>query len=332
MRSELQIPAVSIAGTRRRAQRLDGRTHYRLPHHRFRPRAVRRLWVEWFLQSTTHLLLESLLPLTGEPALARLEVDLGLLQDRGLTVGAVLHGSDIRDPDRHAAEVPNSFCRLGDETWRQSLATAARRRRDCVQSMGLPAFVSTPDLMLDLPSSVWLPLVVDPSLWRADRAPFSRRRPVFLHLPSRRKPAIKGTDIIDPVLRNLDRRGIIEYRSPESVPHRRVPGLVRDADVVVEQMLAASYGVAAVEAMAAGRLVLGNVGTRTRSLMDDDPPIVDVSPETLEEVVVQIATSPHLFVEAAALGPPFVDRVHSGPRSAHVLLPFLGQVGPDAEL
>lgn len=283
------------------------------------------------MQSTTHVLVESLVPLVGEPALARLEMDLRLLRDRNLTVGAAFHGSDIRDPERHAAEVPDSFFRLGDEAWRRSLATAARRRREFVQATGLQAFVSTPDLMLDLPLAVWLPLVVDASLWRADRPPFDRSKPVFLHLPSRRKPAIKGTDIIDPVLRHLDRKGIIEYRSPEFAPHSLVPSLVRDADVVVEQILAGSYGVAAVEAMAAGRLVLGNVGNRTRALMDDDPPIVDVTPETLEEVSLQIARSPELFVRAAELGPLFVDRVHSGLRSARALLPFLEQVGPAAQ-
>ena len=146
-----------------------------------------------------------------------------------------------------------------------------------------------------------------------------------LHAPSRRKPPIKGTDLIEPVLRDLDGRGLIDYRSPSgAVPHHKMPGLVKEADVVVEQILAGSYGVSAVEGMASGRLVIGYVGDEVRRTMPEDPPILDTTPDDFLGTMMRVIDQQADFGDLAANGPGYVERIHSGRMSAQVLAPFLG--------
>lgn len=323
VRRELLIDAVSFAGTRRSTRRLDGRAHRRILHHAVRPKLIRRREVESLLRGRTHVLSESLLPLLGDARSGALADELPGLKRQGLTVGVVFHGSDVRDPARHMANLPYSFFRLGSEAWRAALGAAARRRREAVEVMGIAAHVSTPDLLLDLPGATWIPLVVDPEVWATVRPALETRTPVVLHVPSQRTPAIKGTSFIDPVLQDLDRQGRVHYWSPASIRHGDMPTLVGRADIVVEQILAGSYGVTAVEAMAAGRLVIGNVGPRTRAIMSEDPPIVDATPETLEAVMDRVLERRDEFAALAANGPDYVRRVHGGELAARALTPFL---------
>lgn len=322
---ELGISAWSFSGSRKSARRIAEPAHYQIPYYRLRPRLIRKVWIQSLLRSRTHLLVESMSPLFGDPRRSMLSDELGLIQDRGLVVGTIFHGSDIRSPARHMARLSHSYFPLWEESQRKALEEQTTRRRDAVEASGIPSFVSTPDLILDVPGATWLPLVIDTGRWRNDRSALKNKRPVVLHLPSRRRPPIKGSDIIDPILADLDRKGMIDYRSPtRAVPHQEMPGLVREADVVVEQILSGFYGVAAVEGMAAGRLVIGYVGDEVRMTMPEDPPILDATPEDFLSTMLQVIANRADYTDLAASGPAYVERIHSGNMSAQILSAFLG--------
>ena len=53
--------------------------------------------------------------------------------------------------------------------------------------------VSTPDLLLDLPGAVWLPVVVDTELWRPGPPVLEREVPVVLHARRARQPRARTT-------------------------------------------------------------------------------------------------------------------------------------------
>jgi len=105
--------------------------------------------------------------------------------------------------------------------------------------------------------------------------------------------------------------------------------LIQAADVVVDQILTGSYGVTAVEGMAAGRLVVGYIGEDVRNLMPESPPIVDAEPAQFADVMERILVERELFAEQASMGPAYAQRWHGGLSSARVLGQFLGQ-GPRA--
>ena len=145
----------------------------------------------------------------------------------GTAVALLFHGSDIRRPDIH----------LRTHRWspfanpRAAALTAELRKRTRVAHEQLaawdgPVMVSTPDLIPITPGAVWTPVVVDlDRLPRRKRAGMTqtRRAADRVHMPSR--SLLKGSHLIDPVLRGLARDGVIRYRRVERVPHEAVPQL-----------------------------------------------------------------------------------------------------------
>ena len=95
---------------------------------------------------------------------------------------------------------------------------------------------------------------------------------------------IRDRRYIEPVLQGLAASGRIEYLAATGVPHAQMIDLVKDADIVVDQVQSGFYGVAAVEALAAGRVVIGSI-EGLGDVMPEMPPILDASPATLLDVL-----------------------------------------------
>jgi glycosyltransferase involved in cell wall biosynthesis len=275
--------------------------------------------------SYTHVMVESVRPIFGARGYPDAEADITALLAKNLDVSLLFHGSDIRLPSRHAERERWSPFTPGDDLT-DRLEKQARRHAELVQSLGLPVFVSTVDLLDDVPDAEWLPVVIDPAPWRqAARPLFSTEKPVIAHVPSNAK--LKGTKEIDAVLTRLHEAGQIEYRRITGVRHDQMPAVIGDADIVVDQLRIGLYGVAAAEALAAGRIVVSYVGDtvreRMRSLTGRDVPIVEADPDTLGDVVTGLLADRDIATERAAAGPGFVAELHDGRRSAAALTRWL---------
>lgn len=209
----------------------------------------------------------------------------------------MLHGSEARTPARHRATYPFSPF---DDLLSAAVEWAKREEQSAkihavLDRLPVRRFVTTPD-MLDffVDDATWLPLAIGAGAFRAGRPLFSRERPVFLHAPSgpvkvpgvrRRRPRAaprRGSARVPPAL----------GRGPGSPAH------LRDADVVIDHFMLGGSGVLAVQAMAAGRLVLGHVAEHVRARYAEPLPILEADPTTLREVVLGIIADR----EAAAAG------------------------------
>ena len=290
-------------------------------------RRWQRAQKKYVLENITHVLVEAQRPVFSGPFRSSLPREVRLMQQAGVQVAALCHGSDIRLPSRHARDFPESpFTReLLPELSR--LEREVRRRAHVLDRMNVPTFVSTPDLLRDVPDATWLPVVVDAPAWKAPRAALAAgRKLVVAHAPS--KAAVKGTDAIEPILHRLHDEGVIDYLPISGIKHADMPAAFAKADVVLDQFRLASYGVAACEAMAAGRLVVSHVSDEVRAHVHEvtgrELPIVQARIEELERVLREVASAPRRFAGIARRGVEFVDHVHSGTFSAQVLAPFLG--------
>jgi hypothetical protein len=277
------------------------------------------------LGSYTHVLVESLRPLFGARGVPDASGELVQLQEAGIKPGLVFHGSDIRLPSRHAKREPWSPFIPGDGLTERLEAQAARFAA-IVAAADVPVFVSTVDLLDDVPTATWLPVAIDPAPWQqAARPLFSGDRPVVVHVPS--SPQLKGSDRIDAVLTELADRGVVEYRRISGVTHDQMPAVIGDADIVIDQLRIGLYGVAACEALAAGRLVVSYVGSvvrdRVRSLTGREVPIVEADPDSLADVLTDLLSDRTAAAERAAAGPAFVAELHDGRRSAVALTDWL---------
>lgn len=282
---------------------------------------------EEFLREQTHVIWESGFPLLGRRYRCRIDVEIEELSRFGVRGALLFHGSDIRPPTRHARANPWSPFSLGEGITAMLEEIAAKNSKLAAQA-GVPVFVTTPDLLQWVPGSVWCPVVVDSQRWQAAANKHSSAGglPVVVHAPS--NPWIKGTDRIEPVLRRLEAEGLIEYRQIVGVPHAAMPDFYAAADIVLDQFRIGSYGIAACEAMAAGRLVMGHIDQPTRQQVKVhtglDLPIHEATIDSLEQEIRQAVADPDVLHELRAAGPRFVDAVHSGKRSVGAMSSFLG--------
>ena len=277
----------------------------------------------------SHVLVESLHALL--PALAEgVEGGLGLLERNQFRVGMIFHGSDIRDPEIHEKLNPGSpFPHLraaGHTDFVDILARNARLRRDVAEWFGDPIFVSTPDLVDYVDRAIWLPVTVEMSRWATSEPALERHRPVCLHAPS--NELLKGSDVIDRVLRRLAEEDVVDYVRATRVQAAEMPALVASSDVVVDQLHLGLYGVLACEALAAGRLVVSEVGERVRARIPVEIPIVEVDEFNLEATLRSIAAEPAAFRGIAEAGPSYVRRLHDGTLSARILGRWIGVATP----
>lgn len=282
----------------------------------------------------SHVIIEAQRPLFGtlfadDPSdtCATVLAEARALRARGVEVAMLCHGSDIRLPSRHAELEPDSpFTSHPDGQPAYSdtalLEEYASANRSLLSDVGAPVFVSTPDLLIDVPEASWLPLVIPPSWFELNAgAPLVRERPVVVHVPSR--AGLKGSELIEATMRRLHDEELITYDRREHVQSAQMPEVYGAADIVLDQFAIGNYGVAAGEAMAAGRLVVSHVSAQVREhvavLGHGALPIVESRARDLEQTIRGILMNRAHYREIAAEGPPFVTAVHDGRLSRDVL-------------
>ncbi|GAB3479391.1 glycosyltransferase family 4 protein [Nocardiopsis coralliicola] len=274
----------------------------------------------------SHLLADSFRPVFGLAWGDSIETDLPVLRDAGISVGLLAHGSDLRDPVRHLDRFPHSHYRDAPPEALDALTRASQRNRRIAERSGLPLYVTTPDLLDEVPGARWLPLAVDVDAWRCALPLMERRRPVVLHAPSRQWT--KGTARVLPVLEELHRRGAIEFRLVEGAARETMRREVHDADVVVDQFGIGSYGVLACEAMAAGKPVACFVSGAVRDALPEPPPLVFATSDTLGSALEELVSDRERARRIGAEAERYARTYHDGTASAAALAPFLGVEPP----
>jgi len=269
----------------------------------------------------THVMVESGRPLFGTLFDLDVQREIEALRERGVAVAHLAHGSDLRSPRIH--QEFSRFSPFRDDDWdaRGALQAGADRYAHLITATGGPVFVTTPDLLRDQPDAHWMPVMVDPERWVATEQPLVRARPVVLHAPT--NPRIKGTHLIEPTLWRMHEAGLIDYRPVSGVPASDMPALVRSADIVIDQVRLGIYSVAAVEAMAAGRVVIADlhedVVARIAAATGRKPPIVSCAADALEETLAWLRNDRAAAQKCTEDGPAYVRAVHDGTFSARVV-------------
>ncbi|WP_236654307.1 glycosyltransferase [Streptacidiphilus anmyonensis] len=268
----------------------------------------------------THLLADAFRPVLGTLNGDHIGADLPALRSAGLKVALLAHGSEIRHPGRHMERHAESLFFDAPDDQRALMTAIAERNRRTAADSGLPVFVTTPDLLVDLPWATWTPLVVDVDSWASDAPVLERKRPVVVHAPSKRWT--KGSGRILPVLEELHDKGAIDFQLLEGVPWEEVRRRIKSADIVVDQFAIGAYGTFSCEAMAAGRPVLCYISDEVSSLTGPLP-IVNATSATLREAVESLLDDRAAGARIGAESLAFVRENHDGRRTAAALSSFL---------
>ncbi|MFI5710754.1 glycosyltransferase family 4 protein [Kribbella sp. NPDC051620] len=318
-----EVPSIAAESLSTNSGKFDFKVHRSATFEQYRDDLRWQLELTaWALQNVTHVLFEAGRPMFGQLKGQMWTLDVPMLDAAGIRHGLVFHGSEVRDPARHRARYQFSpFADRNDELTVR-LQAANDLLREHLAGYEGPKFVTTPDLVEYVEGSEWLPVVVDPDELASTTPVLEREVPVVLHAPS--ASALKGSAFVDPVLTDLDARGLIKYQRVQNVPHPELVAMVKDADIVVDQLLLGSYGVFACEAMAAGRITVGHVADHIRDLLPTDLPIVESTPDDLTEVIERLVAEREESRKVADAGTRYIREVHDGRKSVEALLPFLG--------
>ncbi len=230
--------------------------------------------------------------------------DLPVLRGLGKRLFFTFHGSDIRIDSIHREANPWS------DQFAWSAAPDDDRTTKAVQVMRTYAerlFVVSVNYLAFVPDAEYLPRVIDLARWPV-REPRTATRPLVVHAPTSR--TTKGTDVVLAALDDLAAEGIaFDLRLLEGVPHDEVREALARADILVDNVIAGSYGIVALEAMASGVAVVANMSPAVREAHPDTP-VVNADPTTIRDVLRRLLTDTAERRRIAALGRPWVARVH----------------------
>lgn len=311
----LHVPAASFALD-------DGRFQFPADHvitpANWTDPAWQRDQIQLLCANFTHAITESGTGLFGAVNGGFVDEQLPLLSEAGIEAAVLLHGSEIRDPRRHRHRPYSPYATGAPLIDRLDTATTRLRRH--LDGIGLPVFVTTPDLLQDV-AATWLPVVIDTEAWAGLRPAFDHERPVVLHLPS--NGLLKGTDYVDEVLSAMEAEGEIAYLRPTGAtqPHE-VATLIERSDVVVDGIVLGAYGVMSCQALAAGRLAVANI--QDLGTLRSGCPIIDADPSNLGDALRNVLRDRAAWEPRIAEGRAYVRAHHDGAMTASILSEFLG--------
>ena len=295
---------------------------HRIPISSWKSPSWQTWWARYVLRNFSHVMIEQALTCCGWLHGKLYSEELPMLEARGIKVGLVFRGSEIRDPALHASRHRWSPFTNPDDPLTQRLQEFVGLTREPLEGLNGSVFVTTLDLLDHVPRARWLPQVLDLDVWTPGAAALARAVPRVLHAPSQEQ--MKGSHYVDDVCSRLADEGRIEYIRLRGVPYAEMPALIASADVVIDQLALGSYGVLALQALASERVVIGHVVDAVRDRLHGSLPIVEAAPPDLEHVLRGALDDREALAEPAAAGRQYVRRYHDGSYSAREILNFIG--------
>ena len=291
--------------------------------NQWKPLEFRKQLFKEVTSQNSGVLLESLRPIfaLNQPSLFTAEEGLNDLIDlwrAGLKVAVVFHGSDIRDQLHHAKmDEFSPYRNPVDPAKFDAVRVRADQTRLVARKLNrhrIKHFVTTPDLLHELPDATWLPAVIDIEKFKTNSSIKNSAGPLkVLFLPS--NGWLKSEGLVTPVLNELEKEGVIKLVAKGAVSNSEMPAFIESADVVIDRFDGV-VGVASIEAMAAKRLVIANVAPWIYNKAEVTPPVIHATPNTLAEKLKEIAENSFNHKQRTDAGFEYVNKWHDGKESA----------------
>lgn len=169
-----------------------------------------------------------------------------------------------------------------------------------------------------------LPLACNIEDFQAVYPSVTTTTPLIVHAPTNRK--FKGSDYVDKATQAIRDKGNFTYKLVEKMSHSDALSIYQKADIIVDQLLVGTYGMFSVEAMAMGKPVVAFIREDVRAKLPKDLPIVQATPETLSDVLLELVKDPKRRYELGKAGRKYVETYHSADRVANELLEIYKQL------
>jgi glycosyltransferase involved in cell wall biosynthesis len=235
--------------------------------------------------------------------------DLPALRMLGKKVFFTFHGSDCRI--RKIAEEKNPYAA---EFFADTTPDDDRLQKsiNVIKTYANKMFAVSVELLFYVPEAKPIPRAIDLSRWPEQPA-VQRKVPRIAHFPSRR--SFKGTARIVEGMEQLRREGIaFDFQLLEDIPNEKLKGVLRETDVLVDNVLMGDFGVASIEAMACNRVAVAWLSEPVRRA-NSGIPVYEVTPETFVDQLRILIEDVGLRKRLAQVGRQYVadhfDSVHA---------------------
>lgn len=116
-----------------------------------------------------------------------------------------------------------------------------------------------------------------------------RKRPVILHAPT--APRFKGTEIVEKTMADLEASGyVFEYRRIDRIQNHELLPMLRDADIVIDQLFNFKPAKLAAESMISGCAVVTGLRPDIVPVQGGTSPVVAADADRLGEQVARLIT------------------------------------------
>lgn len=239
-------------------------------------------------------------------------------------------GSDVRSLEKMCADIPFFEPDYFDQTQQRQLGTQitsdATQRK--FADHGFQAIFNSIELEDYANSSIFpcyhtynRSVVLKDILEQAKEAKTGNRLPMIVHIPS--NPKIKGTDYFIEAAKKLKEQGLADYEMITGVTRPEALAKIKNADIVVDQLVIGEYGVLSIEAMALKKPVICFIRPKLLKRYQDEFegfPIVSADKNSIHDKMLELVEMDQdKRDELGEKGSDFVKRYHAHDVNAKLL-------------
>jgi len=237
--------------------------------------------------------------------------ELAALRDAGKRIYIYTYGADIRTRNKTLALGRWNFCVDCTEPPKYCVCHDAELEQYVAKlDKYATAVVSLGDMLAYVPGAKHInywPLALD--RFKAVDSAVAAGPLRIAHAPNHTH--FKGSKYLEQAIERLRAQGYeIEYRKIQGVNNAEVIALFAASDVVADQFVGGAYGYTALEAMALGKPVLSFVRGRDLVEAPEECPIINATPDDLDQVLLWIIRNREILRAIGAQGRRYIERWH----------------------
>ena len=160
-----------------------------------------------------------------------------------------------------------------------------------------------------------VPLRLDVSRFLAEYPAEKEETPIIVHAPSKR--GFKGTEFVLKAIEQLGDK--VQFILVEKKTQKEALEIYKSADIIIDQLLAGTYGVFAIECMALGKPVITYVDADMLKTFPDELPILSANVYNIKEKIDELVCDSSRRRRIGKDSRVYVEKYHDCIKNASVL-------------
>jgi glycosyltransferase involved in cell wall biosynthesis len=236
--------------------------------------------------------------------------DLKILKKLGKKTAMVYVGCDIRDKNFYLnSSEKYTVCKNCTEAYQKKIVCVMEDKHS--ESATIQKYIDAPfshpfDAMILNGNFNYLYLLLELEKYVPEYE--INRRVKIVHIPS--DDGIKGTTYVLEAIEKLKKENIeFDFELIRNKPHNEVVEIIRNSDILIDQMVAGWYGLISVEAMALGKTTVCFLRDKLYEYIPDIP-IINLNPDNLAEGLKKLVAERERLIEYGRAGRKYAEKYH----------------------